>query len=980
MSFKEVMHINRLLLFYDLLYSIKLKINPKDYTLWGKKGANLAKLGYDEEALKAYKKVVKIKPDSYEAWGNKGVLLFYLGYYEEALNAYNKAVEINPEDGHLWVSKCIVLAKLGRQEEALAALKKAIDTNPEFFKSRILKLTNSPFYSILCKSNMPYKVEIKKTNPPYYKFERKRGTVFSFLFSFLIELPLYNILYSRKLKTNPEEHTLWIKKGIVLSKLNRDEEAIDAYNKALEINPNDYIAWGKKSDSLTYLCRYNEALNAYNKVLEIKPNDYRAWGQIGIVFQYLGHYEEALNAFNRSLEINPYVEKSWDRKRIVLAKLVRHEEALNAYKKVLEINPKYYGRSIPNIMTEAEIHKKAISIYIEDQLAAMSLIKSNISFLTNKEQAWKDLIHLKSEDVNEEIAEVITNVYIHLSNKEQAFQDLSKLIHSKDKSKRMRGVSAIGFAFPYIPDKDQAWRDIQKLTQDKNGSVRGWSACAIGFAFPYIPDKNQAWRDIQKLTQDKNGYVRGCSAIAIGSAFIDIQDKNQAWQYIQKLTKDKHPFVRARSAITLSRIFPHVSDKEQAWQYLFKLTKEEDREVKTTATLAIGFSFPHIPNKNLAQKVLRNLVQDSFNYSLYKYFIPYVLLLVHPLRNQKYPTRFHVRTAANYSLGRAAVFNATEAKNKEDFKKELGNAISHFKNSTEPINYRDFPGDFCHRFYKYYYKIVFLEEKPYKIKEELLSFIRELEFSERSESKEKLLDVLKNLSDALIEVQVLGEQNFETMKCDLNVYRQYCEHAIEIINTMEEKTPYAAKLIQKGLPIIEDRIKEQLNEIKELSEYLCKATNFTGTELGCKIRENAKSALEVANPIVIEQKVNYILSDFKIWSQSIIYENERDYIQGLIEDAVNSEITEKLLLIRTLLGRVLHFSNSSDEVMTKYKIDGSVVNIFEKESNFSQNIIIGSEKIEQTYQDLSTTIKGDVNIKGDGAIGEGASIDKKSIV
>ncbi|MEK6935546.1 MAG: tetratricopeptide repeat protein, partial [Nanoarchaeota archaeon] len=40
------------------------------------------------------------------------------------------------------------------------------------------------------------------------------------------------------IEINPNNYTSWFRKGLVLKKLNKYEEAINAYNKAIEIDPN----------------------------------------------------------------------------------------------------------------------------------------------------------------------------------------------------------------------------------------------------------------------------------------------------------------------------------------------------------------------------------------------------------------------------------------------------------------------------------------------------------------------------------------------------------------------------------------------------------------------------------------------------------------------------------------------------------------------------------------------------------------------
>ncbi|GIU71488.1 MAG: hypothetical protein KatS3mg003_0967 [Candidatus Nitrosocaldaceae archaeon] len=122
-------------------------------------------------------------------------------------------------------------------------------------------------------------------------------------------------------------------KGYALTKLQRYEEAIEAYNKALEINPNYAEAWNNKGYALAKLQRYEEAIEAYNKALEINPNYAEAWNNKGYALDELQRYEEAIEAYNKALEINPNYAEAWNNKGIALDELQRYEEAIEAYNK-----------------------------------------------------------------------------------------------------------------------------------------------------------------------------------------------------------------------------------------------------------------------------------------------------------------------------------------------------------------------------------------------------------------------------------------------------------------------------------------------------------------------------------------------------------------------------------------------------------------------------------------------------------------------
>lgn len=92
-------------------------------------------------------------------------------------------------------------------------------------------------------------------------------------------------------------------------------------------------------------------------------------------------------------------------------------------------------------------------------------------------------------------------------------------------------------------------------------------------------------------------------------------------------------------------------------------------------------------------------------------------------------------------------------------------------------------------------------------------------------AKKKLLEAIENLGNALKEAQKV--RNFNEKKSDLNASRRYCERACELLETTKKKCRGASRLIRKGLPIIDDRIKGIIAEIKEKAKALCKQVKDT---------------------------------------------------------------------------------------------------------------------------------------------------------
>ena len=132
----------------------------------------------------------------------------------------------------------------------------------------------------------------------------------------------------------------------------------------------------------------------------------------------------------------------------------------------------------------------------------------------------------------------------------------------------------------------------------------------------------------------------------------------------------------------------------------------------------------------------------------------------------------------------------------EDYKKELEQAIKFFEmvayESSGGIN----PAKFCLPFYRSFYAIIF--KKQEEAKDEVDKYLAEAKDAVKgSKSKELLFEAVENLAKALEEVQNLGSLDLQGMKCELDSYRKYCEHATELMRDVEETAPFATKTIMK---------------------------------------------------------------------------------------------------------------------------------------------------------------------------------------
>ena len=419
------------------------------------------------------------------------------------------------------------------------------------------------------------------------------------------------------------------------------------------------------------------------------------------------------------------------------------------------------------------------------------------------------------------------------------YSEIQQMMNSTDSEERKEAVNKIDSTFSILENKEQALKDLLALTKDQNRLVRGRAVVALGSTFQHLTDKDQTWKDMLVLTKDPDSLVRWVVVYMLGLAFKHLTKKDRAWKDLLELTNNRDLLVRWHAAGVLGSALPYLQDKKQACKDLLALTKNEDR---------------------------------------------------------------NVRVSANHSLGKISVYRATTAEDKDLLQKELDNAIGFFETSATLARESNWinPAEFCLPFYRSYYSVIFT---PQEAEEEVKKNLDEAKRAiSGSESREKLLEAVENLSNALNEAQKL--RDLDDIKADLNACRRYCDRACELLNSTEGKAPRATLLVRRWLlPVINEQIQRTIEEIQEKSKALRKKTR------------NAESPLETLgieiNQYVSElSKKDYLKSERTVPGITRVLgnyckhlpEEKRGYACELIEEINDEEkLSDKLNKIVLIL-------------------------------------------------------------------------------
>ncbi|MCX9011981.1 MAG: HEAT repeat domain-containing protein [Candidatus Methanoperedens sp.] len=504
---------------------------------------------------------------------------------------------------------------------------------------------------------------------------------------------------------------------------------------------------------------------------------------------------------------------------------------------------------------------------------------------------------VQSEDVEERIeaVELLEKNWTVIPDKEQSWDDLILLIQDKSSAVRRRAVTIVGSIFPHVFEKEKAGEDLHRLIKGNSGDMLLIVADVLISAFPYIPDKKQAWDDLHRLTLENSGDLRWRAADVIGSVYPYIPNKKQAWDDINRLSRDMRSGVRWGAAEAIGLVYPIIPDKEQAWKDLHRMTQDMDKHVRWGAARAIGLAYPIIPDKEQAWKDLHRMTQDADKY---------------------------VQAYANYSLGKISIFKATGTQNEDSFRKELENALEFFSLSRSTyIN----PARFCLPFYKSFYAITFKKEET---EAEVQTYLAEAKRAvEGSMSKEKLLEAVENLANALKKAH--KAMNFDEIKSDLNAYRHYCERAADILDETEDKAPGATKLIRRGLPIIDKRIRELITEIQENAKTLCKQIKDTPFEnLGKEVIRVSQAFPQIRDPIGLEKGFINLWTALSTICAKMPEEERGEACELLKKASDEPYIEDKLPLISMVLSKISSQISAAKNIDTvEKKLDKIIVSL-----------------------------------------------------
>lgn len=273
---------------------------------------------------------------------NLGNLLREQGRHDEALVLYDQALGLGPVDVIVRLNRAGALKQLGRLDEALAALDAAIEAFPRSAPARfqhgwLLQKLGRP-EEALAAHDLGLELWAGGGSPPMPELaaiHTSRGLCLHGLGRPEAALAAFRAV----LEIAPNDLDSLNNCAVVLSELNRADEALAYAERAVTAHPDAWTAHRQRGHVLGVLNRREESVACYDRVLADQPGDLASLVNRGTCLRKLQRNKAALADFDRALALVPDHREALSNRGSLLRDMGRNTESAAAYRRLRERHP-----------------------------------------------------------------------------------------------------------------------------------------------------------------------------------------------------------------------------------------------------------------------------------------------------------------------------------------------------------------------------------------------------------------------------------------------------------------------------------------------------------------------------------------------------------------------------------------------------------------------------------------------------------------
>lgn len=289
---------------------------PQNFDFWMNKGDELEQQEKPDEALQAFRKAAEIDPLNHWAWQGIGSAFAKMDKRDEAIEAFDHAIYLAPDNSAPLHNKAVYFQNYGYEDgdtvQAIKLYRKALQLNEN---------NDSSWWQLA-----------------FLLLEEENYIEALDAFGHAIDL------YEKDVKSTEGRYVddlamLWDGKAKTLAGLNRDKEALEAFDKAAAIDEYSF-------DEDSFICKgtlllgrgnAEEALLVYSRGTERFPEEAALWQNMAVILAGLRRYEEACEASDKAIGLDSEDFELLANKAFFLNSLDRKSDALAVCQQALKI-------------------------------------------------------------------------------------------------------------------------------------------------------------------------------------------------------------------------------------------------------------------------------------------------------------------------------------------------------------------------------------------------------------------------------------------------------------------------------------------------------------------------------------------------------------------------------------------------------------------------------------------------------------------
>jgi len=413
-----------------------------------------------KSAVDRFSNCLRIKPSYYPALMSRADTYHVLDEIEDALRNYAKAHRTRPHRTKPLEMIASINATRGNIKEALENIDKAIAINPSD--------------DSLIQKREEITRQAKGTEGS--KFQEQTG---------LLVEEINKI--SQSISKSPQNHKLYIERGILHEKAEMFNAAIDDFKRASEINNDDPSPFMSMGITRTKLNQLKQAVDDFTWAVKLNPNDQKVFYLRGKVYFKQKDWLSAIADFTRVIQIDPNNYMAYTERAKVLLRMAKeanpgerrhfYEHAKQDISKALELKPDYYASLLAaaRLCSETGDLKMALQFYKRAQESEpkypMPLLKIARIYrrLGNLPEAVDCMSRANSSSPNNSvITRELAKIYNATGDTKKGVALLSSAIESNPDDPLLYKARAILLR---VKDKKKAIEDISRAIELADNNV-----------------------------------------------------------------------------------------------------------------------------------------------------------------------------------------------------------------------------------------------------------------------------------------------------------------------------------------------------------------------------------------------------------------------------------------------------------------------------------------------------------------------------